>query len=111
MVSVVGSDDVEPIQPYANYFIGTLEADDFSSFELSARMSGEMTSIPVLIEFRNTDNTYTSITETIDMGSNSITSSGSSEGMSPIVMGAIAISAIAIIGIIGYSWKKRKESA
>lgn len=111
MVSVVGSDDIEPIQPYANYFIGTLEADDFSSFELSARMSGEMTSIPVLIEFRNTDNTYTSITETIDMGSNSITSSGTSDGMSPIVMGAIAISAIAILGIIGYSWKKRKESA
>ncbi len=111
MVSVVESDDIEPIQPYANYFIGTLEADDFSSFELSARVSGDITSIPVLIEFRNTDNAYTSITETIDLGSNSIIGSGSSEGMSPIVIGAIVISAIAIIGIIGYSWKKRKESA
>ncbi len=111
MVSVVESDDVEPIQPYANYFIGTLEADDFSSFELSARVSGDTTSIPVLIEFRNTDNAYTSITETIDLGSNSIIGSGSSDGMSPIVIGAIVISAIAIIGIIGYSWKKRKESA
>ena len=111
MVSVVESDDVEPIQPYANYFIGTLEADDFSSFELSARVSGDITSIPVLIEFRNTDNAYTSITERVDLGSNSIIGSGSSEGMSPIVMGAIVISAIAIIGIIGYSWKKRKESA
>ncbi len=111
MVSVVESDDVEPIQPYANYFIGTLEADDFSSFELSARVSGDITSIPVLIEFRNTDNAYTSITETIDLGSNSIIGSGSSDGMSPIVIGAIVISAIAIIGIIGYSWKKRKESA
>lgn len=111
MVSVVESDDVEPIQPYANYFIGTLEADDFSSFELSARVSGDITSIPVLIEFRNTDNAYTSITETIDLGSNSIIGSGSSDGMSPIVIGSIVISAIAIIGIIGYSWKKRKESA
>jgi hypothetical protein len=111
MVSVVESDDVEPIQPYANYFIGTLEADDFSSFELSARVSGDITSIPVLIEFRNTDNAYTSITETVDLGSNSIIGSGSSDGMSPIVIGAIVISAIAIIGIIGYSWKKRKESA
>ncbi len=111
MVSVVESDDVEPIQPYANYFIGTLEADDFSSFELSARVSGDITSIPVLIEFRNTDNAYTSITETIDLGSNSIIGSGSSDDMSPIVIGAIVISAIAIIGIIGYSWKKRKESA
>ncbi len=111
MVSVVESDDVEPIQPYANYFIGTLEADDFSSFELSARVSSDITSIPVLIEFRNTDNAYTSITETIDLGSNSIIGSGSSDGMSPIVIGAIVISAIAIIGIIGYSWKKRKESA
>ena len=110
MVSVVESDDVEPIQPYANYFIGTLEADDFSSFELSARVSGDITSIPVLIEFRNTDNAYTSITETIDLGKNSIVGSGSSEGMSPIVIGAIVISAIAIIGIIGLSWKKRKEN-
>ncbi len=112
MLSIVESDDVEPVQPYANYFIGTLEADDFSSFELSARLSsGDITSVPVLIEFRNTDNAYTSITESIDLDKNSIIGSGSGDGMSPIVIGAIVISGIVIIVIIGYSWKKRKESA
>ncbi|MGP8322158.1 MAG: hypothetical protein ACT6FE_07560 [Methanosarcinaceae archaeon] len=112
MLSIVESDGVEPVQPYANYFIGTLEADDFSSFELSARVSsGDITSVPVIIEFRNTDNAYTSINESIDLDKNSMTGSSSSNGMSPIVIGSIVISAIAIIGIIGYSWKKRKESA
>ncbi|MGP8319418.1 MAG: hypothetical protein ACT6FD_01295 [Methanosarcinaceae archaeon] len=111
MLSIVECDDIEPVQPYANYFIGTLEADDFSSFELSARVSsGNITSVPVVIEFRNTDNAYISITESIDLGSNPITGSSSSNDMSPVVIGAIVISAIAIIGIIGYSWKKRKES-
>jgi hypothetical protein len=109
VISVVGSDGIEPVQPYANYFVGTLEADDFSSFELSARItSGDIKSIPVLIEFRNTDNAYSSLTESISLEDSGSAVGGSEGGISSTVLIVIGLASIVIIGIIGYSWKKRK---
>ncbi|TGC09694.1 COG1361 S-layer family protein [Methanolobus halotolerans] len=110
IVSVRGSEFIKPVQPYAKYFIGTLEADDFSSFELSAQMlSGNISSIPVLIEFRDPDNDYISIVENIEIDSSGFVSSNS-DNKSPVAPGAVAgVFAIAIVALITYSWKKRKQ--
>lgn len=114
MVSVMESDDIEPIQPYANYFIGTLEADDFSSFELSARVnSTDFSGIPISIEFRNRDNVYTTITESINLDDSAqYTTSqdfSSNGNILPVAIASTAFVGLGIIGMIGYSWKKRKE--
>lgn len=110
MVSIDDLEGVQPVQPYANYFVGTLEADDFSSFELSARVTSKnVTSIPVLIEFRDPDNAYTSIGQEISLEAVSSYSNSDDEGSSIgtwIVAGLIAI---AIVAVIGYSWKKRRD--
>ncbi|NYT18917.1 MAG: hypothetical protein GKC08_01295 [Methanosarcinales archaeon] len=110
LVSVAGSEDIKPIQPYANYFVGTLEADDFSSFELSARvLSPEVKEIPILIEFRDTDNVYSSVTGYIDLESASAPEGGEQE--TPIWMwGVIGVITIAIAGVIVYTWKKRETA-
>ncbi len=110
LVSVTESEDITPMQPYANYFVGTLEADDFSSFELSARvLSSDIKEIPILIEFRDTDNVYSSVTGYIDLESTSVPEGGDKE--TPIWMwGIIAIITIAIAGVIVYSWKNRKTA-
>ncbi|MBP1909820.1 COG1361 S-layer family protein [Methanolobus bombayensis] len=112
IVSIENIEGIEPLQPYANYFIGTLEADDFSSFELSARVTSEnMTSIPILIEFRDPDNAYTAISQEISLDSSSgvsYTSSDDEGGSIGLWIGAFLV-VIAIAAIIGYSWKKRKE--
>ncbi|MDP2216752.1 MAG: hypothetical protein Q8J68_05635 [Methanolobus sp.] len=113
MVSVAESDNVVPAQPYARYYIGTLEADDFSSFELSAQvLSSDTSSIPIVIEFRDPNNAYMSVRENIPIGSNTLTSaSTSAEDMdSPMLLWAVAgILAIGITALIYNSWKKRKE--
>jgi hypothetical protein len=110
LVSIDGMEGVEAVQPYANYFIGTLEADDFSSFELSARVTASnVTAIPILIEFRDPDNAYTSISQEISQEAGSSYSDSNDEGISAgtwIVAGLIAI---AIVAVIGYSWKKRRD--
>ncbi|TQD25048.1 COG1361 S-layer family protein [Methanolobus vulcani] len=112
MVSIDETEGIEPLQPYANYFIGTLEADDFSSFELSARVTSQnMTTIPILIEFRDPDNAYTAITQEISLDTSSgVSYSGSDdEGSSLGLWLGAGIIIIAIVAVIGYSWKKRKD--
>ncbi|MEA1985414.1 MAG: hypothetical protein U9N13_07160 [Euryarchaeota archaeon] len=111
MLSIIGSDDVKPLQPHANYFIGTLEADDFSSFDLSARVTYGVSAIPILIEFRDTDNAYSSLTATFDVDDATLgsTSGEESEGMPFTTWALVGIAALVILGLIGYTWKKRKN--
>lgn len=110
MVSIDDIDGVEPVQPYANYFIGTLEADDFSSFDLSARVtSGNISAIPVLIEFRDPDNAYTAISQEISMESGNSYSNSEDEGSSLGTWLIAGLIAIGIVAVIGYSWKKRRD--
>ena len=111
MLSIIGSDDVHPLQPHANYFIGTLEADDFSSFDLSARVTSGVSTIPVLIEFRDTGNAYSSLTATFDVdGATTGSTSGEErDGMPFTTWALVGIAALAILGLIGYTWKKRKN--
>ncbi|MDW7730958.1 MAG: hypothetical protein SCH66_00860 [Methanolobus sp.] len=114
IVSIPRSDSIVPVQPYAKYFIGTLEADDFSSFELSAQvLSGDVSSIPVLIEFRDPNNAYISMQESIDVdGQVSFAGSSDEESGTPFALWAVAgIVAVSIVGVIGYSWKKRRDEA
>jgi hypothetical protein len=110
IISIQESDNVTPVQPFASYFIGTLEADDFSSFELSAKiLSDDIRSIPVIIEFRDTDNAYTAMEKDIGIADKVSGTDSESKPTSTgtwILVGAIGI---AIIALITYSWKKRKE--
>ena len=111
MISVMATDNVTPVQPYEKYFVGTLESDDFSSFELSASTQGSnVDEIPLLIEFRNTNNAYAYIKENISVQKRTVPVSSDSGGMSFIMIGLVAVVCIAVIGIIVYSWKKNKNS-
>lgn len=114
IVSVVESENVKPIQPYTRYFIGTLEPDDFSSFELSARItSTNFSDIPISIEFRNSNNAYIYITESIDLEDDTqYTTSqdlGNNSNIIVVATAATTFVGFGIFGIIRYSWKKRKD--
>lgn len=111
MISVMATDNVTPVQPYEKYFVGTLESDDFSSFELSASTQGNnVDEIPLLIEFRNTNNAYAYINENISVQKGVVPISSNNEGIPFMVIGLVAVVCIAVIGIIVYSWKKNKNS-
>ena len=47
VLSVVPAEGVEPVPPNREYFVGTVPASDFVSFDLTARVAGNATSIPV----------------------------------------------------------------
>jgi hypothetical protein len=111
MISVTETENITPVQPYEKYFVGTLESDDFSSFELSASTQGSnVDEIPLLIEFRNTNNAYAYINENISVQKGVVPISSNNEGIPFMVIGLVAVVCIAVIGIIAYSWKKNKNS-
>jgi len=109
MVSLIDSKGINSTQPYPSYFIGSLEKDDFSSFELSAFVSPGTSEIPLLIEFRGTDNAYTSITKSVYLNSKESSVQTDKKASSPLLITIIIIMCIAVFGIIGYSWKKQKK--
>ncbi len=109
LITVEGSDEIQPMQPYANYFVGTLEADDFSSFELSARvLSDQITTIPIIIEFRDTDNVYSSITGKLDIDNKIVTKE--TDTKTPTWIWAVTgLATLMVAGFIFYSWRRRKN--
>ncbi len=110
VISVLDSKGVNSTQPYPSYFIGSLEKDDFSSFELSALVSPGTSEIPLLIEFRGTDNAYTSITKSIALDSVELPIQTDKEASSPLLLVIGIILCIVVFGIIWYSWKKQKKT-
>jgi len=110
IISVLDSKGVNSTQPYPSYFIGGLEKDDFSSFELSALVTPEASEIPLLLEFRGTDNAYTSITKSIALNSVELPTQTDKAASSPLLLVIGIVLCIVVFGIIGYSWKKQKKT-
>jgi hypothetical protein len=95
---------VEPRDPYKSYFVGLLSPDDFSSFELDVKVDGNVTAVPLLIEYKDEDGNLFSLTEQISIESQPT----SNPGEFPVsLIAVLVIVAVAIVGMIAYSWKKR----
>ncbi|MGB3458718.1 MAG: hypothetical protein WBB08_05370 [Halobacteriota archaeon] len=105
VMKVGDAEGIEAMQPYKAYFVGLLNADDFSSFELNVKVGGNETQVPLLIEYKDEDGILFSEHEYIAIES----SQGmTSTGELPVPMIAVVIViAIVVIGMIAYSWKKR----
>ena len=56
LVSIKRTDNIIPVRPYENYFVGTLNADDYGSFELHCQINGNASEIPIIITYRDEDN-------------------------------------------------------
>ena len=111
VVAIGAADGVTPKQPYPEYFIGELEVDDFGSFELSVELDDGVDSVPLTIEYRDANRAYIVQHESIDVENSGATAAGrrSSGGMSAGVIALIVLAGLLVIGVIAYSWKKRKD--
>jgi hypothetical protein len=88
MIVTVGA-PAKAVEPYAQYAIGSLAADDFSSFEITFS-STDLTSVPLVITWKDNDGNSFSVTKTLNLRTNarsgtSGTVSGSSGSSSGIV--------------------------
>jgi hypothetical protein len=94
-----------PIDPYRNYVVGSLQPDDFSSFELTFTASN-VTEIPIAIAYRDIDGNPYEKVSMVSIPPRSMTNQQVPGIALPIIL-IIVISAVLIGGAIWYSWKKQ----
>jgi hypothetical protein len=93
MVVTVGS-PAKAVEPYAQYAIGSLAADDFSSFEITFTTT-DLSSVPLVITWKDKDGNSFNITKNLNLRANTVSGSsgtvsgsGSSSGsVTPTVTG------------------------
>ncbi|MDD1653670.1 MAG: hypothetical protein LUQ64_03905 [Methanomicrobiales archaeon] len=103
-VTVTVGGSATPVDPYRFYVIGSLEPDDFASFELSFTAPGPG-EIPLIVEFKDTDGRTT--TTEIPVRIDTTAGTGSGEGWNLSMVALVVAALAAVAGIIAYSWKKR----
>jgi len=104
-VVITTGDGVTPMDPYRRYVVGTLQPDDFSSFEVT--FSTEETNIvPVEVSYKDNDGNLYTTTTLIDIP---LTKSGDqkTDGVPMEMIAVILVCAAVIGGIVWYSWRKR----
>ncbi|HZD42513.1 MAG TPA: hypothetical protein VE134_00505 [Methanomicrobiales archaeon] len=96
-------DSVTSIVPYKRYVVGTLNPDDFSSFELSFQAEGDQ-SLPVMVEFKDEAGNLHSSMATVAFTGSSLTAQSASIPWPFLALTVVL--AVAIGGAILYSWKR-----
>jgi hypothetical protein len=94
----------EPVDPYRVYVVGSLDTDDFSSFELTFKAArGEQ--VPLIIQYKDEDGNSFEERLLIDLD---VAAAGEEEeGLDPVLIGVLLIVVIVIAGVIVYTWKKK----
>ena len=105
VMKVSDAEGIEAMHPYKAYFVGLLSPDDFSSFELDVKVGENETQVPLVIEYKDEDGILFSKTEYVSIARHQGTTSSGELPVSMIVL--LVVIAIAVIGLIAYSWKKR----
>ncbi len=105
-VVMTTKDPAEPIDPFRVYVVGALDADDFSSFEVTFAAKDAET-VPLVTRYRDDDgNLYEEITH-VTIRSGLMPVAEQDGGMSPLVIGIIGLSVVIVAGALLYSRKKR----
>jgi len=117
VVGVAETPNVEPAPPQSDYFVGTVPASDFGTFELNARVTGNVSEIPVLVSYvadgdsveRVYNVTYSAVGAGMTTQASEASSSqdGSGEGSSGVPTSASVVIAVLVVGVVAYGWRKR----
>jgi hypothetical protein len=93
------------VNPYREYVVGSLQPDDFSSFEITF-LAEDSSPIEVLVKYRDMDGNPFSRSTPVTMPQKS-TGREDASGIAAPVIAVILLSSALIGGAIWYSWKKR----
>ncbi|MGM0590322.1 MAG: hypothetical protein ACQETI_01615 [Halobacteriota archaeon] len=107
VVSVVPGDGVTPARPYKEYFVGTVPASDFVSFDLYAQADAGATTIPIRVTYLVDGEQESTVTDvavddlpTADQPQSSPTPS------LPVLVGGV-VAALLVVGISAFAYLRR----
>ncbi|ADC70045.1 conserved hypothetical protein [Methanocaldococcus sp. FS406-22] len=112
LIYVIKTKNIIPKKPYENYFVGTLNPDDYGSFELHCQINGTVSEIPIKITYRDENNNLIAIYKTIKIDREVISLKNNNKGgINYIVVGIGVLFCIGVIYLIyrGFA-RKRVES-
>lgn len=120
MLSVPETDRVSPVAPRGEYFIGTVEASEFATFELTTEVGTDVSAVPVEISYL-VDGVRRTATQQIDLaasfggtgqaavGGDAQGSPGSPDapasGGLPLLRIAFALLIVGAVGFVVYRWR------
>ncbi|MFB6154424.1 MAG: hypothetical protein ABEJ22_00910 [Haloferacaceae archaeon] len=101
VLRVLPADGVRPARPYRDFFVGTVPASDFVSFDLYADVDPGVTSIPVEVSYLVDGERVTTV-QSVDVSDlPTPTPDRQSGGSLPLVgAGAVVVLAVALIGAV-----------
>lgn len=104
-VTVTAGGSAVPVDPFRSYVVGSLNPDDFASFEISFR-AGNASAVLLLLQFKDRDGRVFSSRAEVDLAS----ASGPAQAAPALPLGPILLAVLAVVvgGIILYSWRKRR---
>ncbi|WP_411962876.1 CARDB domain-containing protein [Haloferax sp. YSMS24] len=108
VVRVVPTDGVEPTRPYKEYFVGSVPASDFASFDLYANVDEGVTSVPVEVSYL-VDGRERTVETTVDVSDLSTPDEQNSGGGidSTLLLGGGAIALLVVVGVSIYAYRRR----
>lgn len=113
IVSVRDTHDVDPASPNKQYFVGTVPESDFVSFDVYARVSPGVSTIPINVTYRvdgdmvtqsfAVETTSTSMEQTPSGGDTEKSSAGLGSGL---VVGTGILVTLAVSSLIALGWRR-----
>ncbi|QLH84220.1 hypothetical protein [Halosimplex pelagicum] len=111
LVSVVDTEEVTPTSPNREYFVGTVPASDFVSFDVYASTRGNVSSVPVRVEYLVDGQRHTRTVEVDAAGASRAlaagpdidANSGGGGFLVPLAVGAIVV--IAVLAVVVRAWR------
>jgi hypothetical protein len=101
VVRVVSTENVQPAAPNRDFFVGEVPASDFSSFDLTARTDGNVSSIPIEVSYLVD---ATRRTQTFEIAVNGATAAqpqqpqtGGGPGIGLLATGGVAVVAVLVV--------------
>lgn len=94
-----------PTDPYKVYVVGSLDPDDFSSFEISFKAS-DTTSAPVLVNYKDDEGNAYQSRFSVDFANQPSSQGQEAQSLPIVAIVAVALLVVAIAGIIVYSWRR-----
>jgi hypothetical protein len=104
-VVITSGSPAEPVDPFRLYVVGSLDPDDFSSFEVTFRAESDVEEAPILIQYKDEDGNSFEQSFLVELTGETVPEDES--GWSPLLIAGIIVIAIVIAGIAVYTWKRK----
>ena len=106
VVRVVPAPGVDPVRPYPDYFVGTVPASDFATFDLSAAVAEDVDAVPVEVRYL-VQGEQRVVTTNVSVADRPAPVPAASGGPSTVVLGAGALGVLAVVTVTVYLYRRR----